>query len=585
MHHRPHFSPLPLLAAFFASAAILSSSALAQGPAFVADRILVKPAKGLSEVQLHALVSSHGAAEVDSIPGQDVRILRVPPQAAERVLAAFQRDGRLEYAERDFKAQAIGLANDPYYTAGYQWHLPKIQAPTAWDLTTGSATSVIAVLDTGANYSHPDLQGKLLTGYDFVNGDNDASDDNGHGTSASGAAAASSDNSTGVASVAWANPVLPLKVLDAAGSGNHSNIAKAINYAADRGARVINLSLGGTSNSLTLQNAINYAWGKGAVVIAAAGNNGNDIPVYPAACDNVVAVSATNSADARPAWSNYGSYVDISAPGESILTTSLSDYAYVSGTSFSSPIAAATAALIAAVQPKLTNSQIVDVLVKNCDDIGTAGYDLLYGHGRVNAARAVFATQTLYPTDTTTPLVTISSPADGSILSGTVVINASATDNVAVTTMQILIDGSLVAEGTSGALAYSWNTLNAEGEHTIEVRAYDAAANLGTTSALVSVHNVAPADTVAPTVRILSPATGTTVTSNAKINVTSSDNVGVTKVELYLDGRFFGSSAAADAVFTWNTRKAAKGSHTLQAFAYDASGNVGASSVSTVYVK
>jgi subtilisin family serine protease len=150
---------------------------------------------------------------------------------------------------------------------------------------------------------------------------------------------------------------MPLKVLDAAGSGSYSNIAKGINYAADHGARVINLSMGATSSSSTLQSAIDYAWNKGVVLIAAAGNSGNDIPSYPAACTHVVAVSATNSADTITTWSNYGSYVDLSAPGESILTTWGGDYAYVSGTSFSSPVTAATAALMLSIQPKLTNTQ------------------------------------------------------------------------------------------------------------------------------------------------------------------------------------------------------------------------------------
>jgi len=143
-----------------------------------------------------------------------------------------------------------------------------------------------------------------------------------------------------MASVAWGNPILPVKVLGADGSGTYSGIANGITWAADKGARIINLSLGGTSSSRTLQDAVNYAWNKKAVLVAAAGNNGNDTALYPAACSNVVAVSATNSSDSRPSWSNYGSYVDVAAPGESILTLYGADsYAYWNGTSFSSPVA------------------------------------------------------------------------------------------------------------------------------------------------------------------------------------------------------------------------------------------------------
>lgn len=561
---------------------LLFTAATYAAPPSVAGQILVKPAKGTTEVDLHALLSFHGGGEVDRIPGLDVRIVRVPARALEAVLAALARNPKIEFAEPDFIAQANATANDPHY--GNQWHLAKIQAPSAWDVTTGTASTVIAVIDTGANYSHPDLQGKLLAGYDFVNSDSDPSDDNGHGTGVSGTAAAASNNAIGVASIAWACPVMPLKVLDAAGSGSYSNIAKAINYAADNGARVINLSLGGSSNSLTLQNAVNYAWNKGVVLVAAAGNNGNNTPVYPAACNNVVAVSATNSSDAIPTWSSYGSYVDVSAPGESILTTWGGDYAYVSGTSFSSPVTAATIALMISIQPKLTNSQTVDLLLKNADDLGAIGYDVYYGYGRVNASRAVYAARNAITADTTAPLVTIGSPANGAIVSGTVSISASATDNVGVTKMEILIDGALVAQGTAATISYSWNTPNvANGAHTIQARAYDAANNVGSASISVSVQNSTTADTTAPTVAITSPADGSTVSSTVKIYVSSSDNVGVTKVDLYLDGALFGSSTSATPVFSWSTRRAANGSHKLQAYAYDAAGNIGASSVVTVY--
>ena len=358
----------------------------------------------MSEVALHALLSSRGAKEHGDIPALKVRIVRVPAAAASQLLNALSNHPDVDYAEADFVAKAIGAANDPYYVDGSEWHLAKIQASAAWDLSTGSTGVVIAVIDSGANYGHPDLAGKLLSGYDFINNDSDPTDDNGHGTAVSGTAAPASNNSLGVAGVAWANPVLPVKVLGADGSGNYSAIANGVTYAADRGARIINLSLGGTSSSRTLQSAINYAFNKNCVIIAAAGNDGNSSPVYPAACSNVVAVSATNFADTRPTWSNYGSYVDISAPGDGILTLyGANAYASLSGTSFSSPVTAGVAALMASVNPRLSNIQIVDLLLKNTDDIGAAGYDVYYGRGRVNAYRAVSAAKSLLTADTSAP--------------------------------------------------------------------------------------------------------------------------------------------------------------------------------------
>jgi len=549
-------------------------------------QILVKPKASLSEVALHALLSSHGARETDSIPALNVRIVRVPAAAAARVLAALNRDLDVEYAEPDFKAEAIGTANDPYYTNGSEWHLAKIQAPFAWDITTGATGIIIAVVDSGANYSHPDLKDKLLAGYDFVNSDGDPSDDNGHGTAAAGSAAPSSNNSTGVAGVAWSNPILPVKVLAADGSGSYSAIVNGITYAADRGARLINLSLGGTSSSRTLQDAVNYAWNKNAVIVAAAGNNGNDTPVYPAACTNVVAVSATNSSDTLPAWSNYGSYVDVAAPGESILSLYGADsYAYWSGTSFSSPVAAGVVALMASANPKLSNAQLVDLLLKNSDDLGAVGYDVSYGYGRVNAYRATAAAKNFVTPDTSAPVANISSPANGSTVAGTIGVAVSATDNVGVSKIELYMDAQLVAQSATASATFSLNTLNyADGAHTLQARAYDAAGNVGATSISVTVQNSTTADTTAPVATITSPADGSTITTRTlKIYVNGTDNVGVVKLELYIDGKIFGSSTASSAVFSWNTMKAAKGAHQLQAYAYDAAGNVGGSSLITIY--
>ena len=550
----------------------------------VAGRLLFKPIAGVQETDIHAMLSVQGAAELDEIPGIGVRVIKVPAAALEKVMAALKKDKRVKFVEPDFIAQASLAANDEFFTAGYQWSLGTIQAPAAWDYTTGASSIIVAVLDTGVDYQHPDLQGKLLGGYDFVNSDSNPSDDNGHGTGVSGLIASSTNNSTGMAAVAWGTPVLPVKVLDAAGSGSHSAIAKGINYAADQGARVINLSLGGTSSSSTLQSAVDYAWNKGAVIIAAAGNNGNSTPVYPAACANVVAVSATNSADLRPSWSNYGTYVDVAAPGENILSTYRGTYYYLSGTSFSSPITSGVAALMVSVSPGLTNTQVVDLLQKNSDDIGATGYDPEYGHGRINAYRAVTAAAGTVAIDTTVPQPVIYAPLAGATVSGTVTVNAGATDNVAVVKMELYIDGTLVATNSASSISYSWNSLNsAEGSHTVLTRAYDAASNVGSSSVQVNVKNLTVADATAPTVSVTSPGDGTTVSGTVKINVQGSDNVGVTRMELFLDGKLFGTTTLSTATFSWNTRRASKGEHQLQSYAYDAAGNIGGSSVVRVY--
>ncbi len=554
-------------------------------PAGQKVRLLVKPKAHMPEAALHALLSSQGAREHDTIPALDVRIIEVPAHAAEKVLQALQRNKDVEYAEPDFKAHAIGTANDPYFTNGNQWYLSKIEAPAAWDTTTGSSKVVVAVLDTGVLASHPDISGKMLAGYNFVSNNTDTTDDNGHGTAVAGFTSASTNNGAGMAAVSWANPVLPVKVLGADGSGTYSGIANGITWAADKGARIINLSLGGTSSSQTLQDAVNYAWNRNAILIAAAGNNGNSTAVFPAACNNVVAVSATNSSDGRPSWSNYGSYVDVSAPGADVLSLyGASGYANWNGTSFSSPVTSGVVALMASANASLSNAGIVDALLKNSDDIGATGYDIYFGNGRVNARRAVAAVSTTSPADATAPSVAITSPANAATLSGSVGVSMSSTDNVGVTKIELYIGGVLYGQSSSASATYSWNTANSlDGTYTLEARAYDAANNVGVTTISVNVKNSMATDTTAPLVAITSPGDGSTLIGRTtKISVSASDNVAVTKVELYIDGKLARTSFSSDN-FNWHTTKIAKGAHTLQAYAFDAAGNIGSSHLITVY--
>jgi subtilisin family serine protease len=393
---RSSFRSLSLLLA--AALAALGSHTLAQRVDTGEVQLIVKMKPSMPEAVFKGKLNARGATQRSEIRGIAARVIRAPKASADLLKGELARDANIEYVEPDFIAQALGTSNDPYFVQGSQWHLSKIQAPTAWDTTTGSSTQVVAVIDSGVRASHPDLVGKVLVGYDFVANDNDANDENGHGTGVAGTLSPRSNNQIGVCGVAWANPILPVRVLDANGSGNYSAIANGIIYAADRGAKVINLSLGGTSSSRALQDAINYAWNKQCVIVAAAGNNGSNVAFYPAACTNVVAVSATNASDTRPTWSNFGSYVDISAPGVDILSVYGTDqYAAWNGTSFSSPVASGVVALMAAANSTLTNVQLVDLLIKNSDDIGALGKDVYYGSGRVNANRAVTAAKNFVP--------------------------------------------------------------------------------------------------------------------------------------------------------------------------------------------
>ena len=218
--------------------------------------------------------------------------------------------------------------NDPYYyTYGYQWGLNKVRAPEAWALSTGQGV-LIAVLDTGTDYIHPDLSGKVRTDidWDFVNNDDNARDDHGHGTHVSGIAAAATNNSIGVAGMGWDASILPLKVMDSQGRGSTAELIPAIYYAADHGARVINMSLAGTTRDnlcpSDVQAAVDYAYRRGVLLVAAAGNWPYIAQSpFPANCAHVLGVAATTSSDSRAWFSNYGDHVSVAAPGEDIYST------------------------------------------------------------------------------------------------------------------------------------------------------------------------------------------------------------------------------------------------------------------------
>jgi thermitase len=307
------------------------------------------------------------------------------------VIRAFRSSPYVEYAEPNYIAHAFTIPNDPYWSS--QWGLTKIEAPAAWDITTGSSSVIIAIVDSGIDLFHPDLSGKLVSGYDFVNDDSTPQDDYGHGTHVAGIAAAKTNNGTGVAGLSWNAEIMPVKVLNDYGSGNYQDLVNGIIFAANHGADIINLSLGGSAYSSTLKDAVEYAHGLGCVVVAAAGNNNSSVS-YPARYPDVVAVAATDSNDQKAGFSNYGPEVDVAAPGVSIRSTywwGSSTYGWLSGTSQASPHVAGLAALIWSVSPSLNNTQVESIIKQTADDLGAAGRDHDYGFGRINARRALQA--------------------------------------------------------------------------------------------------------------------------------------------------------------------------------------------------
>jgi thermitase len=300
------------------------------------------------------------------------------------LIKIYNKLEEVEYAEPNHMLKAFYIPNDPFFA--YQYGPQKVQAPDAWDVTTSNGNIKIAIIDTGIQLNHPELAIKLWPGYNFVEGNLNPNDGNGHGTHVAGIAGALTENSLGIAGIAPSASIIPVRALDNSGNGTLSNIANAITYSTNAGAKVINLSLGSSQGSITLENAINHAWNQGVVIVAAAGNEASNTLTYPAAYQNVIAVASTDINDQKSDFSNYGTWVEVSAPGSTILSTYTgSYYAYLSGTSMACPHVAGLAALLAA-QGK-NNVQIKNTILSTCDPVPGTG--LYWTYGRINANRAV----------------------------------------------------------------------------------------------------------------------------------------------------------------------------------------------------
>ncbi len=279
--------------------------------------------------------------------------------------------------------------DDPYY--GSQWALEKVGASQAWAQSRGRGV-LVAVLDTGVDLDHPDLASKVRDDidWDFVDGDDVADDEHGHGTHVAGIVAAATDNGLGVAGMGWEATILPVRVVGPGGADSLA-LAEAISYTVEHGASVINLSLGSQTVCPTVvQQAVNYAHARDVVLIAAAGNDGTGAGSFPANCYYVLGVAATTSDDARAGFSNFGTHVTVAAPGSAIYSTALGGgYETRSGTSMATPYVAGLAALVRARYPGYTSTEVVSAILDNAVDLGTAGWDPYYGCGRIDAARTL----------------------------------------------------------------------------------------------------------------------------------------------------------------------------------------------------
>lgn len=458
----------------------LTQSALAGD--FVPGRLLVKFKENMVTATTAKVLTEYGMTYVSHLYASPVQLLQVPVGQELALMKQLNADPRVDYAEPDYIYRAFGAPNDPKYS--YQWaHTERLQSAAAWDITTGSDAVIIAVIDTGIDEMHPDLKEKIVAGYDFVEGDTTPHDLNGHGTHVAGIAAALTNNSEGVAGMSWNARIMPLRVLDASGSGWSSDIISAINWAFTHGAKVLNLSLGGTGYSQSMQNAVTTATNAGSLVIAAMGNcrtAGNGCSEanptsYPAAYNNVMAVAATNRSDGYAYYSQYGAHCDIAAPGGAIytnditggiystmptynVTLTIKDYGYLQGTSMATPYVSGLAALIWSAAPGLTPAQVQQVIQNTAVDLGPAGWDQNYGYGRIAPLAALQSVVLSAPT-----LSAISNPEnDGaysvswSAVSGATGYTLQEDDNAGFSSPATRYSGAATQTAISGQAVGTW---------------------------------------------------------------------------------------------------------------------------------
>jgi len=350
----------------------------------------IKDTKWSERSQLHQDVGGELEAVINEI---DAHVIKVPWGQRYSKLQSYKNSNKVAYAEVDALAEIIYEPNDAYFDESHQWGMFRIQAYQAWDITQGDPDICIAVLDTGIDIEHPDLEGKCIASTNFTDSESEYANGHSHGTHVAGITAALTNNEIGVAGMSGNASLMNVKVLNDSGYGYYSWIASGIIWAADNGADVINLSLGGIYPSNTLEDAVNYAWNKGVVVVAAAGNYGSSSPCYPACYENCIAVSATDYDDVLPSWSNYGDWVDVAAPGTAYSTMPDGQYGYKSGTSIASPFVTGLAGLVFSLASDVNengrlNDEVRTAIESTCDDIDI---DVVYG--RINACHAV---QSLY---------------------------------------------------------------------------------------------------------------------------------------------------------------------------------------------
>lgn len=504
----------------------------------VPDALLVKFKSGASEMARLNALSKLGASVDEEIEGI-VHVIRVPAHARDKVKAALSRSPVVEFVEYDYFLKPAHMPNDP--TIGS--HIYLTQLDKAWEIAPSTHTVRVAAPDTGIRMSHEDLAPNVLyhLRYNFRWDTTDplnVEDSFGHGTPVNGILGAAVNNNKGGVSGSWYTEIIPIRVSANDGSTSLSDMARAVRYASDNGARVISISFTG-ADTWTYGSLGDYVTNNDGLLFAGSGNNGAyyEWTNWP----NLIVVGATTNNNVRASFSNYGPFLDLMAPGTSLYTTSRNSdtsYTHFSGTSASTPAAATVAAYLWSVYPQATHEQVRRALFEGALDLGEPGWDPVFGHGLVDAYSSVqLLEQILDGTapDVTPPTVEILYPFNGETITCVEGITVKATDDTALARVEVYANDILVANqsasGKSSQFTTYWEPV--PGSYTLLARAYDLSGN--SAEFMISVSVLDSHD--APNIVITSPEEDFAHTGNLPVSVFVSENT--ERVDYFVNGDLY----------------------------------------------
>ena len=556
---------------------------------FVQDELLARIAPGAEPDDLAAAYAEAGAAVLKDLPEIQTTVLGVDPDELAAVAGELSANPLFEAVQRNYLYEPERTPDDPKFES--QDYLELIGLSDAWEVTTGTADVVIAVLDTGVAKDHPDLSSKLLGGWNTFDDSGDTSDVLGHGTAVAGVVAAASDNGVGIAGTTWESPIIPVRVSNADGQASSRAIADGLIWAVNHGAKVLNVSFAPLAGDRTVLQAAQYARNRGGLVFVSVGNSGRESTAK--SNKHAIFVGATNASNERASFSTYGPFVDLATPGTGIQATTRSGgYLSMNGTSFSSPMAAGVAALVWSVRPELRPVTVEEILAETAVDLGTPGRDDSFGAGLVDAAAAVeAAVEVVEREDTVAPEVEITKPEDGASVSSFTKVLVSATDNEDIADLVLSIDGEPFATDTAEPYRFVVNTRKlAKGSHTVTCLATDVAGNASTpTSIRIRVRDSASgsgdsaADNIDPAVLIDFPADGSTVVGSVGIQATATDNAGLARAEWLVNGATKHTATISGTrvvvSFVWDAASYAEGKYLIAVRVTDTASNQAVASV------